>query len=66
MKEDSTKPTSKVIRINESEVRSHLDEMYKGTVEVTLNQMLDAETVEMCQAQRYEHSPDHIDTRGVH
>lgn len=61
---DSTKPLSKVIRIDESEIRGHLDEMVRGTVEETLNAMLDAEADEMCNAQRYEHSPDRVDTRA--
>ena len=61
---DSTKPLSKVIRIDESEIRGHLDEMVRGTVEETRNAMLDAEADEMCKAQRYEHSPDRIDTRA--
>ena len=62
--EDTTKPLSKVIRIDESEIRGHLDEMVRGTVEETLNAMLDAEADEMCNAQRYEHSPDRVDTRA--
>ncbi len=61
---DSTKQLSKVIRIDESEIRGHLDEMVRGTVEETLNAMLDAEADEMCNAQRYEHSPDRVDTRA--
>ena len=61
---DSTKTLSKVIRIDESEIRGHLDEMVRGTVEETLNAMLDAEADEMCNAQRYEHSPDRVDTRA--
>ena len=61
---DTTKPLSKVIRIDESEIRGHLDEMVRGTVEETLNAMLDAEADEMCNAQRYEHSPDRVDTRA--
>ena len=61
---NSTKPLSKVTRIDESEIRGHLDEMVRGTVEETLNAMLDAEADEMCNAQRCEHSPDRIDTRA--
>lgn len=61
---DNTKPLSKVIRIDESEIRGHLNEMVRGTVEETLNAMLDAEADEMCNAQRYEHSPDRVDTRA--
>ncbi|MEZ5489626.1 MAG: IS256 family transposase [Gammaproteobacteria bacterium] len=64
MKNDNTKPLSKVIRIDESEIRGHLDEMVRGTVEETLNAMLDAEADDLCNAQRYEHSPDRIDSRA--
>ena len=64
MENDSTKPLSKVIRIDESEIRGHLDEMVRGTVEETLNALLDAEADEMCKAQRYERSPDRVDTRA--
>jgi len=64
MKEDNTKPLSKVIRIDESEIRGRLDEMVRGTVEEALNAMLDAEADEMCNARRYEHSPDQVDTRA--
>ena len=66
MKDNSTKSLSKVIRIDESEIHTHLDKMVRGTVEETLNQMLEAEADAMCQAQRYEHSPDRIDTRAGH
>ena len=66
MNEDSTKALSKVIRIDESEIRGHLDKMVRGTVEEALNAMLDAEADEMCNAQRYERSPDRVDTRAGH
>ncbi len=58
------KPLSKVIRIDGSEIRGHLDEMVGGTVEETLNGLLEAEADEICKAQRYEHSPDRVDTRA--
>ena len=35
MENDSTKPLGKVIRIDEREIRGHLDEMVRGTVEET-------------------------------
>ena len=66
MKDDSTKALGKVIRIDESEIRGHLDKMVRGTVEETLNALLDAEADELCQAQRYERSPDRVDTRAGH
>ncbi len=66
MENDSTKPLGKVIRIDESEIRGHLDAMVRGTAEETLNALLDAEADELCQAQRYERSADRIDTRAGH
>jgi transposase-like protein len=66
MEKDSTKALSKVIRIDESEIRGHLDKMVRGTVEETLNALLDAEADEMCNAQRYERSPERTDTRAGH
>ena len=50
MNDDSTKNLSKVIRIDEGEIRDHLGEMVRGTVEETLNGLLDAEADEMCNA----------------
>lgn len=66
MKNDSTKALSRVIRIDEGEIRGHLNEMVRGTVEETLNALLDAEADDMCNAQRYERSPDRTDTRAGH
>ncbi len=66
MEKDSTKPPSKVIRIDESEIRAHLDEMVRGTVEETLNALLDAEADDLCGAQRYQRSPERVDTRAGH
>ena len=40
--------------------------MVRGTVEETLNALLDAEADELCKAQRYERSPDRVDTRAGH
>ena len=62
----TTKGLSKVIRIDESEIRGHLDKTVKGTVEDTLNALLEAEADEMCNAQRYERSAERIDTRAGH
>jgi putative transposase len=64
MKKDSTKRLSKVIRIDESKIRNHLDKVVIDTVEETLNALIEAEADEMCNAQRYEHSPDRVDTRA--
>ena len=56
----------KVICIDEREICGHLDQMVRGTVEETLNTLLDAEADDLCQARRYEHSADRIDTRAGH
>jgi putative transposase len=66
MEKDTTKGLSKVIRIDESEIRGHLDKMVKGTVEDTINALLEAEADEMCNALRYERSPERVDTRAGH
>ena len=66
MEKDTSKPLSKVIRIDEREIRGHLDKMVRGTVEETLNALLDAEADDLCQAQRYERSADRVDTRAGH
>lgn len=66
MTEDTTKRLDKVIRIDENEIRGHLNELVRGTVEETLNELLDAEADAMCGAQRYERSADRVDTRAGH
>lgn len=55
---------SKIIEINEEKVKEHLGEFVRETVEETLNAMLDAEADALCNAQRYERSPDRKDTRA--
>ena len=56
--------TKKIIEINDNEVRGHLRELVRGSVEETLNGLLDAEADALCGAQRYERSPDRVDTRA--
>lgn len=55
-----------VIRIDESQVRSHVDQVVRATVEETLNSLLSAEADELCGARRYERSPERLDTRAGH
>lgn len=55
---------SKIISIDEGEMRNHLDQMEKKSVEETLNSLLDAETDALCNASRYERSPERVDTRA--
>jgi len=56
--------TKKIIEINDTEVRGHLRELVRGSVEETLNGLLDAEADVLCGAKRYERSPDRVDTRA--
>jgi len=55
---------SSAIQIDSSKVRAHVDEVVRGTVEQTLNALLDAEADRLCNAGRYERSPDRQDTRS--
>lgn len=54
----------KIISIDEGEIRNHLDQMVKKSVEDTLNSLLDAEADALCRASRYERSPERVDTRA--
>ncbi len=57
MKEENEgRPMGQVIKIDEARIRDHLGEMVRGTVEETLNAMLDTEADELCGAGRYERS----------
>jgi len=50
--------------VDAEKVRSHLDEVVRGTVEQTLNALLDAEADRACGAGRYQRSPQRQDTRA--
>src|ERR1700692_4924488 len=58
------KPMGQVIQIDEGRIRDHLGELVRGTVEETLNAMLDAEADQLCGAARYERSEARQDTRA--
>jgi hypothetical protein len=58
------KTMGQVIQIDEARIRDHLGEMVRGTVEETLNAMLDAEADQLCGAGRYERSQARQDTRA--
>ena len=58
------KPMGQVIQIDEARIRDHLGEMVRGTVEETLNAMLDAEADRLCGAGRYEGNEARQDTRA--
>ena len=58
------KPMAQVIQIDEARIRDHLGEMVRGTVEETLNAMLEAEADRLCNAGRYERTEARRDQRS--
>jgi len=56
MSDDIPSPLNNVITIDDERIKSHLDRVVRGTVEETLNALLDAEADRLCNAQRYERS----------
>jgi putative transposase len=65
MGEDKDAPgVGNVIRIDEERIRDHLGRIVRGTVEDTLNGLLDAEADRLCGATRYERTAARRDTRA--
>ena len=60
--DDGLKAMGQVIQIDEARIRDHLGEMVRGTVEETLNALLDAEADRLCGAGRYERSQGRQDS----
>lgn len=54
----------KIIQIDDKQVKNQLGELVRGTVEETLNQLLDQEADQLCGAGRYERSSERKDTRA--
>jgi putative transposase len=66
MTENVPQNLNKVIKIDEEKIHQHLGELVRGTVEETLNKLLDAEADQLCNAARYERTEARIDTRAGH
>ena len=66
MTETTPSPLNKVITIDDERIKNHLDRIVRGSVEETLNALLDAEADRLCNAQRYERSEARRDTRAGH
>jgi putative transposase len=66
MNDDTPSPLGNVITIDDERIKSHLDRVVRGSVEETLNALLDAEADRLCNAQRYERSAARRDTRAGH
>ena len=54
------------IEVNQEQIKGHLNELVRQSVEETLNGLLDAEADRLCQAGRYERVADRVDTRAGH
>jgi len=67
--QESTVPAeslSKVIKIDEARIQSHLDQIVRSTVEETLNDLLNAVADRLCNAKRYEQVEERTDQRAGH
>jgi transposase-like protein len=64
-KQSSTKEPT-IIQINEAQIKEHLGEIVRGTVQETLNSLLDEEASRLCNARRYERSEARRDRRAGH
>src|SRR5215831_6552466 len=54
----------KLIEIDQGQLRQHVDGLVRDAVEDNLNALLDAEADALCNAKRYERSPDRTDYRA--
>ena len=61
---ESTPKLENVIQIDAEKVQAHLSEIVRGTVEETLNSLLDAEADQLCKARRYERTAGREDSDG--
>src|SRR5262245_30316114 len=66
MTETTPSPLNNVITIDDERIKNHLDRVVRGTVEETLNALLDAGAERLCNAQRYERTTARRDTRAGH
>jgi len=66
MSDSVPKKLSKVIRIDEDQIRQHLGELVRGSVEETLNAPLDVEADQLCNAARYERTEARTNSRPGH
>jgi len=64
LKENKGVKSGQIIRIEQEQLTRHLDKVVRGTVEETLNALLDAEADRLCQASRYERTQKRQDTRA--
>lgn len=66
MGQDTPKVLGPVVQIDEGRIKEHLGELVRGSVEETLNALLEAEAERLCRASRYERSAARVDSRAGH
>lgn len=66
MAQDNTTPLGNVIHIDDERIQDHLGRIVRGSVEETLNALLDAEADRLVGADRYERSDSRRDYRSGH
>ncbi len=64
--ETPTPSPQPLLHIDENQIRGHLDEMVRTTVEKTLNELLDAEAETLCGAKRHERTKERAGYRSGH
>ena len=64
MAEDTAEGLKDAIRVDSEQLRGHVDEVVRSSVEETLNGLLQAEAEQLCGAGRYERSAERVDTRA--
>ena len=58
--------SEKIVQLNEEVIKGQLKELVRGSVEETLNELLEAEAEKLTQAARYERSEERQGYRGGH
>ena len=66
MEKDYTQKLKNVIKIDGEKIQEQLGELVRGSVEETLNKLLDIEADQLCNATRYERTADRQDRRAGH
>lgn len=61
---DCTSKGGRIVQIDEERIKEHLGEIVRGSVQETLNALLDAEADRLCNARRYERTEQRKDTRA--
>jgi putative transposase len=64
--DEGARQLGNIVKIDDGKIKDHLDSVVRGTVEETLNALLEAEAEKLCGAGRYERTEFRKDTRAGH